>query len=121
MYCEKTKDHLIGLLNGAESEEQTTLANMASLCEVCDTIIVVLTHTEGLWLECEYAYKAAEIACRAGKQVDAYLTDENTHHASKRKLEAVKMKLRLIEERYFRLNHEQRTPGNPVVEHCHAG
>ena len=109
MYCEKTKDRLLMMLNCATDPlECSPLDNMASLCGVCEIVATVLTHTEGLWLEAGYAYKAVEIAAAAIRHLDDYLTDENRHHASKRKLEAIKTKLRRLEARYYKLNHNQR-------------
>ena len=91
------KDHLLGLINEANDVHE--------LVAVCATITTVLTHTEGLWMEATYCYKAKEIAARCVSELHCYETTcqrHKTHEMITRHIDA----LRTLEERYHKLQHQ---------------
>lgn len=101
------KDHLLRLINEA--------SNAHELIVVAETITVVLTHTEGLWLEAGYCYKASEIAQRLVTELASYEV-EGLHYKAEECLRNHRLKLAKIANRYHTLQHQ-----NPVAEHCCAG
>lgn len=103
------KDHLLGLINGANNHNE--------LMAVAETITVILTHTEGLWMEAEYCYKASEIAQRLVTELASYEVDD-LHHKTVEKLRYHRLALAKLADRYHKLQHQHM---NPVVEHCCAG
>jgi hypothetical protein len=95
-----TKDHLLNLIDAAEDEK--------ALIEVLDqSIIPVLTHTEGFWVELEYCYKAAEIADRSWTALDGFNV-EGIHHTVAKRLEKYKDKMRALGDRYRKLQQDSR-------------
>jgi len=90
-----TKDHLFGLLN--ETNEQTPMiANV-------ETVLTVLMHTEGLWQECTYCYKAMELA----QVCDAKLrTVETTNHKRAARIERLQRLAWALSDKYFQLQQE---------------
>jgi hypothetical protein len=106
------KDHLLGLINGAN--------NAFELMVVSEMITVILTHTEGLWQEAEYCYKASEIAQRIVTELASYEVD-GVHHKTAEKIRYHRLHLVKLAERYHVLQQQQMNSVNPVVEHCCAG
>lgn len=92
------KDHLYSLLNDANSVHETVAA--------CETIVVVLSNTQGFWEELTYCYKAAEIAAHAKKALSRFTTVK-LHHNTRRMLEKRIDTLTILEDRYFKLQHSQ--------------
>ena len=103
------KDHLLRLINEANNAQE--------LMVVAETITTILTHTEGLWLEAEYCYKASEIAQRLVTELASYEV-EGIHYKTEEKLRTHRLILAKMADRYHSLQHQQM---NPVVEHCCAG
>lgn len=101
------KNHLLSIINGANGP--------AELMVAAETITVILTHTEGLWMEAKYAYKASEIAQRLVTELASYEVD-GIHHKTAEKLRYHRLTLALLADRYQKLQYV-----NPVIEHCCAG
>lgn len=112
MSAESTNLHLMVLIEEA--------AGASVLMEAIErSIIPVLIHAEGFWVELHYCYKAAEITDRCCKAIDGFIT-EGVHHARGKRLEALKYMLRGIGDRYRKLQADYMY-SDPVVEHCCAG
>ena len=92
------KDHLLGLINGAN--------NANELMVVAETITTILTHTEGLWLEAEYCYKASEIAQRLVTELASYEVD-GLHHKTEDKIRTHRLIVAKLAERYHSLQHRE--------------
>ena len=91
------KDHLLGLINEANDVHE--------LVAVCATITTVLTHTEGLWIEAMYCYKAKEIAARCVSELRCSM-DWVQHHKTLEMIARHIDALRMLEERYHKLQHQ---------------
>jgi hypothetical protein len=91
------KNHLLDLINNAN--------NASELMAVADTITMILTHTEGLWLEADYCYKASEIAQRLVMELASYEV-EGLHHATEKKLRTHRLILAKLADRYHKLQHQ---------------
>lgn len=95
MYCERTKDKLWSLINGAETAQELRL--------VCENVLIpVLENTEGLWQEIGYCYKAAELACRAKDRTWEFMTPD-LHAATEKWLRQLRIRLSQIESHYLQL------------------
>jgi hypothetical protein len=105
------KDHLLSLINDAD--------DIHKLVEVSQVITTILTHTEGLWLEAGYCYKASEIATRCANELASYC-GACMHHKTHEMVDKHRSALRSIAERYYQLQQqsfeEQRTLGELVSE-----
>jgi hypothetical protein len=88
----KVKDDLLTAMNSKD-----TMESMVEFCKT--TLIPILTHTEGFWVELDYCYKAAEIAARAKAEIESYLWDA-THWKTQNMLENVRSDLGNLECRY---------------------
>lgn len=95
-----TKDHLLQLINGA--------TNAQELMVVAETVTTVLVHTEGLWLELGYCYKASEIAQRLVTELASHEVD-GVHHKTAEKLRTHRLTLARLAERYHTLQQQQYT------------
>ena len=91
------KDHLLGLINGANTP--------AELMVVAETITTILTHTEGLWQEAEYCYKASEIAQRLVTELASHEVD-GIHHKTAEKLRYHRLALAKLSDRYHTLQQQ---------------
>ncbi len=95
----QTNLHLRSLINNVETVDE--------LYEVCEEIIApVLNHTEGMWIELKYCYKAVEIANLCIDSLNHWL---NTcqHHKTILKLSQIKAKMQTISNRYYTYHHQQ--------------
>lgn len=105
----RTKDSLLSMIKQAD--------NHIDLYEVAKTIVTIMKHTEGFWIELNYCYKAAEILDRLSAQAE-YFIRLGVHPNAEKKLENIKLEVRKIADQYRNLQNEHM---NPVVEHCNAG
>ncbi len=100
MSCVHTKDHLYEILNAANDVHET--------CTVADTICTILKHTEGLWLEARYCYKAKEIAGRVKETLERFI-GTCQHHKTHEMLAVRRDTARRLEEHYHKLQQQQMT------------
>lgn len=97
MSCVATKDHLLALINAAVDRE--------AFVDLVKTVIIpIFTHTEGLWIEATYCYKASEILHRCVEQFNTYKTSCG-HHLTLQMLDGLRLECVKLEERYHRLQH----------------
>jgi len=94
-----TKNNLLALLNSASDVHELMTAS--------ETILIVLEHTEGLWYDAKYCYKASEIAEECRKRLDAYTTTCQ-HYKTHEKIARMRDKMRLLADRYHILQRESR-------------
>jgi len=102
----ETKDRLLSLINGAE--------NQAEMITVAKTVATVLQNTEGFWIELRYCYKASEIATRCQRELEHY-SETCQHHKTLQMITKVRDRMRLIAERYYRLQQEQMMEGHNAI------
>lgn len=99
MSCEKTKTHLFDLINSPETVEE--------LIQVSCTVETVLKHTEGLWQEARYCYKAKEIAERLVARFDEILNQDDIHHKTAARVKIRKYFIQELVQRYHELQQER--------------
>ncbi len=106
-YCIRTKDHLLQLLNDCNTPDD--------LIGVCNNALLpLLIHGEGLWMECRYCYKAAELINRAVIECNCWLVT-CLHYSKIKQLEDLRKRLCDVACRYVELHNELRETPVKVV------